>query len=77
MIPKGRVASYGQVAQMAGYPEGAARAVGNALHTNTDSGKTPCHRVVTSSGQMGSNYGFGGPELQRSTDGLKLRFRRP
>lgn len=66
LIPRGRVASYGQVAQMAGYSEGAARAVGNALHTNTDSGKTPCHRVVTSSGQMGSNYGFGGPELQRS-----------
>ena len=75
MIPKGRVASYGQVAQIAGYPEGAARAVGNALHTNTDSQKTPCHRVVTSSGQMGSNYGFGGPELQRSilkTEGVKF-----
>ena len=39
MIPRGRVASYGQVAQMAGYPEGAARAVGNALHR-----PTPAHR---------------------------------
>lgn len=75
MIPKGRVASYGQVAQMAGYNKEAARAVGNALHTNTDFRKTPCHRVVTSDGQMGSNYGFGGPELQRSllkSEGVKF-----
>lgn len=64
LIPKGRVATYGQVAEMAGCP-GAARAVGNAIHTNTDPVKVPCHRVVDASGRVGSHYGMGGPAVQR------------
>lgn len=63
-IPKGRVATYGQVAFMAGSP-GASRAVGNAIHTNTDPVAVPCHRVVCADGSLGSNYGLGGPEMQR------------
>lgn len=63
-IPEGRVATYGQVAAMAGAP-GAARAVGNAIHTNTDPVTVPCHRVVRADGRLGSNYGLGGPEKQR------------
>ena len=63
-IPKGRVATYGQVAEMAGFP-GAARAVGNAIHTNTDPVAVPCHRVVCADGRLGSNYGLGGPAKQR------------
>ena len=65
LIPKGRVATYGQVAQMAGWPAGASRAVGNVIHTNTDPVKVPCHRVVCADGCMGSNYGRGGPDVQR------------
>lgn len=44
-IPKGKVATYGQVAKMAGNPR-MARAVGNALHKNPDPSTIPCHRVV-------------------------------
>ena len=42
-IPKGRVASYGQVAQLAGNPRGA-RGVGFALHRNPEPGVIPCHQ---------------------------------
>lgn len=62
-IPSGKVATYGQVAAMAGCP-GGARAVGNAIHTNTDPVAVPCHRVVHADGSLGSNYGMGGPEVQ-------------
>ena len=47
MIPEGRVATYGQVAEMAGDRK-MARAVGNALHKNPEPGVIPCHRVVNS-----------------------------
>ena len=46
-IPKGCVATYGQVAAMAGEPK-MARAVGNALHKNPDPDHIPCYRVVNS-----------------------------
>ena len=46
-IPKGCVATYGQVAAMAGEPK-MARAVGNALHKNPDPEHIPCYRVVNS-----------------------------
>lgn len=65
LIPKGRVATYGQVAVMAGYTVGASRAVGNAIHSNADPVKVPCHRVVGADGRMGSNFGRGGPAVQR------------
>lgn len=63
-IPRGRVATYAQVAELAGSPK-AARAVGNAIHTNTDPVAVPCHRVVTSDGRLGGNYGLGGPQAQK------------
>ena len=63
-IPEGRVATYGQIALLAGRP-GAARAVGNALHTNDDPVRVPCHRVVDACGRPGANYGLGGPVIQR------------
>ena len=50
-IPKGKVATYGQIALLAGHP-GAARAVGSAMRCNPDIPKTPCHRVVASSGAL-------------------------
>ena len=63
-IPKGRVASYGQVAQLAGNPRGA-RGVGFALHRNPQPGVIPCHRVVFKDGSTCTGYAFGGPEVQR------------
>jgi methylated-DNA-protein-cysteine methyltransferase-like protein len=50
-IPKGKVATYGQLAKLAGSP-GAARAVGMCMKTNPDMPTIPCHRVVSSTGQL-------------------------
>lgn len=50
-IPKGKVATYGQLAALAGSP-GAARAVGDAMRTNPNIPATPCHRVVAASGAL-------------------------
>src|SRR5699024_3740766 len=50
-IPKGKVATYGQVAAMAGN-ERMARAVGNALHKNPDPDTIPCYRVVNAKGEL-------------------------
>ncbi len=61
-IPKGKVATYGQVAKMIGTRD--ARRVGQALHANRDP-ETPCHRVVFSDGRLAPGYAFGGAEKQR------------
>ena len=63
-IPRGSVATYGQIARIAGYP-GAARAVGNALHRNSDGTNVPCHRVVNASGALAASFGFGGKDEQK------------
>ena len=62
-IPKGRVATYGQVAAMAGN-ERMSRAVGNALHKNPTPGIVPCHRVVDAKGRLAGGFAFGGMEAQ-------------
>lgn len=62
-IPKGKVATYGQVAAMAGNPR-MSRAVGNALHKNPQPGIIPCHRVVNAKGQLAGEFAFGGPGVQ-------------
>ncbi len=64
-IPRGRAATYGQIALLAGNPR-AARAVGWALHKNPAPGAIPCHRVVDRTGRMAPAFAFGGPEVQRS-----------
>lgn len=58
-IPKGYVATYAQVAEMAGDRK-MARAVGNALHKNPDPSTIPCHRVVNAKGELAGEYAFGG-----------------
>ena len=59
LIPRGKVATYGDIAAFIGVA-GGARAVGNALHTNTNGDIVPCHRVVSASGRLAPNYAFGG-----------------
>ncbi|HYD35204.1 MAG TPA: MGMT family protein [Vitreimonas sp.] len=60
-IPQGRVATYGQLAIMAGSPR-AARAVGMCMQSNPDAPQTPCHRVVASDGSLhGYSAGDGIP----------------
>ena len=63
-IPKGRVATYRQVALLAGNPRWA-RVVGYALHNNPAPGKIPCHRVVNREGRVAEGFAFGGGERQR------------
>ena len=63
-IPCGRVATYGQVAILAG-SEKLARTVGNALHANPDPEHIPCHRVVNCKGKVAEFYAFGGADAQR------------
>ncbi len=63
-IPCGCVATYGQVARLAGAPR-AARSVGQALHRNPHPIETPCHRVVFADGRLAERFGFGGAEVQR------------
>jgi O-6-methylguanine DNA methyltransferase len=71
-IPPGRVATYGDVAAMAGRPR-AARAVGNIMR---ECGRTdvPCHRVIAAGGRLG---GYGGHErLKRAllvAEGVVMR----
>ena len=71
-IPPGRVASYGQVARMAGHP-GAARAVGNVMR-ECHSPDVPAHRVIAAGGRLG---GYGGHEsLKRAlliAEGIVVR----
>lgn len=62
-IPRGRVASYGQVAALAGNPRWA-RVVGYALHVNPEPGTIPCHRVVTKDGRVSPAFAFGGENMQ-------------
>ena len=63
-IPRGRVASYGQVAALAGNPRWS-RVVGYALHVNPDPEGIPCYRVVTKSGGLSEAFAFGGINVQR------------
>lgn len=74
-IPRGQVASYGQIALLAGRPH-AARAVGFALHRNPEPGEIPCHRVVFKSGAVCDGFAFGGPDIQRGLlrdEGVEFR----
>ena len=62
-IPKGKVASYGQVAALAGNPRWA-RVVGYALHVNPDPDHIPCYRVVNREGRVSPAFVFGGQNVQ-------------
>lgn len=73
-IPKGCVATYGQVAAMAGDRK-MARAVGNALHKNPDPEHIPCYRVVNSKGELAGAFAFGGAGVQEKllvADGIEV-----
>ena len=59
LIPKGKIATYGQLASLAGNHK-AARAVGVLMKNNPDAPRTPCHRVVASNGKLTGYSGVGG-----------------
>ena len=62
-IPRGKVATYGQIAELAGDKK-MARAVGNALHKNPDPDGIPCYRVVNAKGELSGEFAFGGAGAQ-------------
>lgn len=68
-IPRGKVATYGQIARLIGSPR-SARYVGYALRGNpapgTEPGCNPCHRVVFKNGSLCKSFVFGGPDEQRA-----------
>lgn len=64
MIPRGKVATYGDIAWLSGNAK-MARVVGNALHRNPYPGVVPCHRVVNSQGRLAEAFVFGGINRQR------------
>lgn len=64
-IPRGTVATYGQVARLAGNPRWA-RVVGYALHVNPDPEGIPCYRVVDRNGYTSSAFAFGGSDIQKA-----------
>ena len=73
-IPKGKVATYAQIAKEAGN-EKMSRAVGNALHKNPDPSTIPCHRVVNSKGELAEAFVFGGVNIQKERlekEGVKV-----
>ena len=73
-IPRGKVATYGQVATMAGNPR-MSRAVGNALHKNPDPNGIPCYRVVNAKGKLAGAFAFGGADVQANllrADGIEV-----
>ncbi|MGN1423444.1 MAG: MGMT family protein [Oscillospiraceae bacterium] len=73
-IPRGKVATYGQIAMLAGNPRWA-RAVGYALHSNPDPDGIPCYRVVNRFGGLAPAFAFGGEERQAEllrADGVEV-----
>jgi methylated-DNA-protein-cysteine methyltransferase related protein len=76
-IPKGRVATYGQIASLAGLA-GHARQVGYALHALPDGTIVPWHRVVNAAGRISTRATAGGELIQRillEREGVRLDAR--
>ena len=63
-IPCGKVATYSQIAALAGNCN-LRRHVGNVLHKNPSNEHTPCHRVVNAEGFCSGSFAFGGPLAQQ------------
>ena len=62
-IPYGQVATYGQIAALAGNKRWA-KVVGYALHVNPDPDNIPCYRVVNKEGRVSDAFAFGGGNKQ-------------
>lgn len=64
-IPAGKVATYGDVARLAGAP-GAARHVGSVLHALPANSGLPWHRVVNAQGRLSLGPETAGGRLQKA-----------
>lgn len=73
LIPRGRVATYKEIAEFIGRPK-AARAVGSACGKNSDAPRLPCHRVVKSDGGLGGYSGGANKKIYLlKKEGLKIK----
>lgn len=63
-VPRGRVATYGQIAALA--KASGPRQVGYALHALPEGGGVPWHRIVNAKGTISLDSGLGGGSLQRA-----------
>lgn len=72
-IPKGKVVTYGQIAEHLGNKK-MCRAVGNILHANPLPDYYPCYKVVNTQGKLAQNFGLGIEEQKRrlEKDGIKV-----
>lgn len=73
-IPRGTVATYGQIAALAGNRRWS-RVVGYALHVNPDPEGIPCYRVVNREGRLSDAFAFGGVNQQEvllKADGIEV-----
>ena len=70
-IPAGKVATYGQVARLAGMPQ-RSRMAGQALYRVSDELRLPCHRVVNSVGRLAPSW----PEQRALLEAEGVGFRR-
>lgn len=72
-IPRGRVATYGDIAKLAGLP-GRARQVGYALHALPNGSTVPWHRVINRAGKISLPPGAGGLEqrLRLLAEGVRV-----
>lgn len=74
-IPKGKVVTYGQIAEHFGN-RNLARHIGNILHENPDGDKYPCYKVVNAAGKLSDRYAFGGLQAQQrrlEANGITVR----
>lgn len=72
-IPKGKVTTYGSIAEKLGMSP---RTVGTVLHLNPYEGDVPCHRVVNRDGRIAPGFAFGGIGAQRALlerEGVKFK----
>jgi len=75
IIPRGKVATYGGIGRMLGYPRGA-KVVGWAMRSAPEGLNLPCHRVVKKTGELSPGYVFGDSEIQRemlASEGITFR----
>lgn len=74
-IPEGKVATYGGIGRMLGYPR-SAKMVGWAMRSVPEGMNLPCHRVVKATGELAPGYVFGDVEIQRAmleAEGITFR----
>ncbi len=72
-IPAGRVATYGQIARLAGLPNGA-RQVVRILHTCTSKHDLPWHRVIKAKGEIALSIYNGAEEQKAMLEAEGIRF---